>query len=78
VRATVEGMNRVALIVVVVVAVFAAVFLNVLLLGRVSAGRDPIGKLGPTANLPGQNVAPAPPGVVRPTRGPIDGDGEDD
>ena len=71
-------MSRLALIAVVVTALVAAVFLNVLLLDRVSAGSDPIGRFGPIANLPGQNLTPAPPGVVRPSSGPVEGDGRDD
>jgi hypothetical protein len=70
-------MSRLGMAVVVVAAV-AAVLLNVLLLDRVSGGSDPVGKLGPIASLPGRPLPAAPPGVVQPSSGPIQGEGRDD
>ena len=72
-------MNRLASIVLIVaVAAVAAVFLNVLLLDQVSSSNDRVGKLGPIARLPAQGLPPAPPGVVQPSTGPIEGEADDD
>ena len=76
-RATVDGMSRLAMIAVLAAAV-AAVVLNVVLLNRASSGNDPVGKLGPIARLPAQGLRPAPPGIIQPSSGPIRGEGKDD
>jgi len=49
------------------------IVLNVVLLGHASSGSDPVGKLGPRANLPA-----APHGTIRPQHGRVEGDGRDD
>jgi hypothetical protein len=59
--------------VVMVVAVAAAIALNVLLLGRASTQNDPAGRLTPSVKAPA-----APSWIVRPTRGPIEDRGADD
>lgn len=66
-------MTRLAAAVAVVAAVAAAVLLNLVLLDRASSRNDPVGKLSPKANLPA-----APPGVVQPRTGPIEGEHQDD
>ena len=71
-------MTRLATITVVLAAAAAAVLLNVLLLDRASSSNDPVGKLSPTAYLPAKGLAPAPPGVIQPSTGPIEGEGKDD
>jgi hypothetical protein len=65
--------QRLLALLLVTAAAAAAVALNVLLLGKASAGSDPVGKLSPKANLP-----PAPSWTVRPTTGPARDDGADD
>jgi hypothetical protein len=58
-------------------ATAAAVALNLLLLGRASAGNDPVGQLRPRiASVPAQPAAPA--ATVLPTHGRIDNEGADD
>lgn len=58
-------------------AAAAAVALNLLLLGRASAGNDPVGQLRPTlATVPAQPAAHVP--TIRPTHGAIENKGEDD
>ncbi|HJX48239.1 MAG TPA: hypothetical protein VJ375_10345 [Gaiellaceae bacterium] len=58
-------------------ATAAAVALNLLLLGRASAGNDPVGQLRPRiASVPAQPVTPAV--TVLPTHGRIDNEGADD
>ena len=58
-------------------AAAAAVLLNLVLLGRASAGNDPVGQLRPRlTNVPATPAAPAP--LVRPTRGRIGNEGADD
>ena len=54
-------------------AAAAAIVLNVLLLGRVSAQSDPVGRLTPRAHLPA-----APHWTVRPARGRVEDGGADD
>ena len=72
-------MNRLGTIAVVLAAAATAVLLNVVLLGSASSSNDPVGKLTPTANLPTQtNLQPAPPGVIQPSTGPIEGEDQDD
>ena len=53
--------------------VAAIVALNVLLLGRASAVNDPVGHLSSHTNVPA-----APAWTVRPVRGEIENDGNDD
>lgn len=60
-------------VVVVAAAAVAAVALNVLLLGRASAGSDPVGRLVPRAHLPA-----APHWTVRPASSRHERDGSDD
>jgi hypothetical protein len=62
----------------VLAAAASAVLLNVLLLNRASSSNDPVGKLSPTAHLPAQDLPAAPPGVVQPSTGPIEGEGKVD
>lgn len=62
----------IALVLIAVVAA-AAIVANLALLHYASASNDPVGKLSPRAQLP-----PAPAGVVRPQRGPIENEGADD
>jgi hypothetical protein len=57
----------------VAAAAAAAVLLNLVLLGRASAGNDPVGQLKPRANLPA-----APTWTIRPTTGPVEDGGADD
>ena len=58
-------------------ATAVAVALNLLLLGRASAGNDPVGQLRPRiASVPTQPAAPA--ATVLPTHGRIDNEGADD
>lgn len=72
-------MSRFGSIAVVLAAAVVAVALNVLLLNTASSGNDPVGKLTPMASLPSQTEPQAPPpGVIRPSTGPIEGEGEDD
>ena len=59
--------------VLVALAAVVAVSLNVLLLGRASAGKDPIGRLSPRANFPA-----APHWTVRPTHSRSEDRGLDD
>lgn len=56
-----------------VAVVGAIVALNVLLLGRASAGNDPVGHLSARTNLPA-----APTWTIRPIRGEVENDGTDD
>ncbi len=65
--------QRVLAVFLVAAAAAAAVVLNVLLLGKASAGNDPVGRLSPKANLPA-----APSWTVRPTTGRAHDDGADD
>lgn len=65
--------QRLLVLLLVVAAAAAAVALNVLLLGKASAGNDPVGKLSPAAKLP-----PAPQWTIRPTTGPVHDEGNDD
>jgi len=51
----------------------AIVALNVLLLGRASAGNDPVGHLSSRTHLPA-----APAWTVRPVHGEVENDGSDD
>ena len=60
-------------IVLVGLAAVVAVSLNVLLLGRASAGNDPIGRLSPRANFPA-----APHWTVRPAHSRSEDRGLDD
>jgi hypothetical protein len=58
-------------------AAAAAVVLNLVLLGRASAGNDPVGELRPQLTT----VPPArttPPPIIRPTHGTVENEGEDD
>lgn len=71
-------MTRLAVFAVVLAAGAAAVLLNVLLLNQASSAGDPVGKLSPTAYLPARGLPPAPPGIVQPAKGPIEGEGKDD
>lgn len=71
-------MSRLATVAVVLAAAAAAVLLNVLLLNQASSSNDPVGKLTPAAVLPAQGLRPAPPGVIQPSSGPIEGDSKDD
>ena len=64
---------RLLAVLLVAAAASAAVALNILLLGKASAQNSPLGKLTPAKNLPA-----APTGIVRPTTGPVHGDGSDD
>lgn len=75
-----DAMNRLAMIAAVLAAAAAAVLLNVLLLNSATSSNDPIGKLTPNARLPapGTSLRPAPPGVVQPASGPIEGEARDD
>jgi hypothetical protein len=58
-------------------AAAAAVLLNLVLLGRASAGNDPVGQLRPRlATVPSTPAAPAL--TIRPTRGTIENEGADD
>jgi hypothetical protein len=57
----------------VAAAAASAVLLNLVLLGRASAPNDPVGRLTPRANLPA-----APRWTIRPTTGPVEGNGADD
>jgi hypothetical protein len=58
-------------------AAAAAVLLNLVLLGRASAGNDPVGQLRPRlASVPATPAAPVP--LVRPTHGTIENEGADD
>jgi hypothetical protein len=57
----------------VAAAAVSAVLLNLLLLGRASAPNDPVGLLTPRAHLPA-----APRWTIRPTTGPVEGNGADD
>ena len=74
------AMKPLTAIVGVVIAVAAAILLNVVLLNRASSSSDPVGKLTPSARLPGQSrrLPPAPAGVVQPATGPVEGEGNDD
>jgi hypothetical protein len=65
--------RRVLAVLLVAAAAAAAVALNVLLLGKASAGNDPVGRLSPKAHLPA-----APSWTVRPTTGRTHDDGADD
>jgi hypothetical protein len=65
--------QRVLAVLLVAAAAAAAVALNVLLLGKASAGNDPVGRLSPAAKLP-----PAPQWTIRPTTGPPQDEGNDD
>jgi hypothetical protein len=56
--------RKLLVVVVAAAAVAAAIAANVVLLGRASAGNDPVGRLSPRAHLPA-----APHGTVRPTSG---------
>jgi hypothetical protein len=56
--------RKLLVVVMAAAAVAAAIAANVLLLGRASAGNDPVGRLSPRAHLPA-----APHGTVRPTSG---------
>ncbi len=72
-------MSRLVTIALVLAAAAAAVMLNVVLLNRASSSSDQVGKLAPTASLPAlTNLQPAAPGVIRPSTGPIEGEGRDD
>ena len=58
-------------------AAAAAVLLNLVLLGRASAGNDPVGQLRPRlTTVPPTRAAPRP--IVRPTRGRVENEGADD
>jgi hypothetical protein len=57
----------------VAAAAVSAVLLNLVLLGRAAAPNDPVGLLTPRANLPA-----APQWTIRPTTGPVEGNGADD
>jgi hypothetical protein len=73
--------QRALAVLLVAAAAAAAVALNVLLLGKASAGNDPVGKLRPIANLPAAatTTLPAAPGwTVRPTTGRLHDEGADD
>jgi hypothetical protein len=73
--------HRVIAVLLVATAAAVAVALNVLLLGKASAGNDPVGKLSPSAKLPAAatTTLPAAPGwTVRPTTGHPNDDGADD
>jgi hypothetical protein len=65
--------QRILAVLLVAAAAAAVVALNVLLLGKASAGSDPVGKLSPNAKLP-----PAPSWTIRPTTGPAQDGGADD
>jgi hypothetical protein len=67
-------MTRLATIALVLAAVAGVVLLNLVLLDRASSRNDPVGKLSPAAHVP----TTAPPGIVRPQTGPIEGDDRDD
>ena len=56
--------RKLLVVLVAAAAVAAAIAANVVLLGRASAGNDPVGRLSPRAHLPA-----APHGTVRPTSG---------
>ena len=58
-------------------AAAAAVLLNLVLLGRASAGNDPVGQLQPRLTTVTQAPA-APLPVIRPTHGTIENEGADD
>jgi hypothetical protein len=73
--------QRALAVLLVAAAAAAAVALNVLLLGRASAGNDPVGKLGPSPQIPAAatTTLPAAPGwTVRPTTGRPHDEGADD
>ena len=58
-------------------AAAAAILLNLVLLGRASAGNDPVGQLRPRlATVPSIHAAPRP--TIRPTSGTIENEGADD
>jgi hypothetical protein len=65
--------QRALAVLLVAAAAAAAVALNVLLLGKASAGNDPVGRLSPKANLPA-----APSWTVRPRTGHPHDDRADD
>jgi hypothetical protein len=65
--------RRLLVVSLVAAAAVAAVALNVLLLGKASAQNDPVGRLQPAKNLPA-----APQWTIRPTTGPVHGEGSDD
>ena len=68
-----------SMIAVVLAAGAAAVLLNIVLLGNASSGDIPVGKLGPTAQMPTQQrLLPAPSGVIQPRTGTVRGEGRDD
>jgi hypothetical protein len=56
--------RRLLVVLVVAAAAAAAIVANIVLLGRASAGNDPVGRLSPRAHLPA-----APHWTVRPTTG---------
>lgn len=65
--------RKLLVVLVVAAAAAAAIAVNVLLLGSAAASNDPVGRLGPHANLP-----PAPHWTVRPTTGNPHDEGADD
>jgi hypothetical protein len=73
-RATVGWMTRLATVALVLAAVAGVALLNLVLLDRASSRNDPVGRLSPAAHL----TTTAPPGVVRPATGPIEGVEQDD
>ena len=75
--ATVHHMSWLTILAVVAAAV-AAIQLNIVLLNRASSSNDPVGKLGPIAQLPAPGLRPAPPGIIQPSPGPGRGEGRDD
>jgi hypothetical protein len=72
-------MSRLGTIAVILAAAATAVLLNVVLLNSGSSADDPVGRLTPTAALPASTaLTPAPPGVVQPSTGEIEGEDRDD
>ena len=65
--------RRLLVVLLVAAAAAAAIALNVLLLGRASAGEDPAGRLRPAGNVP-----TAPDWTIRPTTGEAHDEGDDD
>jgi hypothetical protein len=72
-------MSRFRMIAVFLAAAATAVLLNVVLLNSGASGNDPVGKLGPTANLVAQTQPlSTSSGVIQPSTGPIEGEDDDD
>jgi hypothetical protein len=71
-------------ILVIAAAAAVAILANLALLAYASSSNDTVGKLAPTASLPGSqpstrpSLPAAPPRVIRPQTGPYDERGADD